>query len=49
MVLFSMGYFSFSGWVILTKYDMCFFNLLKEATGVDKVHVKNRLPNDKLL
>ena len=49
MVLFFMGYFSSSGWVILIKYDMHFFNLLKEPTGVDKVHFKNRFPNDKLL
>ena len=44
-----MGYFSSSGWVILIKYEMHFFNLLKEATGADKVHVKNRFPSDKLL
>ena len=44
MVLFFMGYFSSSGQVILIKYDMRFFNLLKEPTGVDKVHF-----NDKLL
>ena len=49
MVLFFMGYFSSSGWVILIKYDMHFFNLLKEPTGVDKVHFKNQFPNDKLL
>lgn len=49
MVLFFMGYFSSSGWVILIKYDMRFFNLLKEPTGVDKVHFQNRFPNDKLL
>ena len=49
MVLFFMGYFSSSGQVILIKYDMRFFNLLKEPTGVDKVHFKNRFPNDKLL
>ena len=41
MVLFFMGYFSSSGWVILVKYDMRFFHLLKEATGVDKVLLKN--------
>ena len=49
MVLFFMGYFSSSGQVILIKYDMRFFNLPKEPTGVDKVQFKNRFPNDKLL